>query len=92
MNVYLYQVKDFVKLDCSDKKLVNCIKSRLMREVFRRVEDKLRFLKSNIIPGMNTKFPKPSQNTISMTMDSPSIVHTQDSIDETIQRFMEEDC
>ena len=54
LKVYLYKIKDYLKLDCSDKKLFNEWKTILMKDIFKKIEEKLKHMRLNkmVLPGI----------------------------------------
>eukprot|EP00347_Sterkiella_histriomuscorum_P007067 403350377 len=54
LKVYLYRIKDTMKLDSSDKKLFNEWKLRMMSEVFKKIEERLKHMRLNkmSLPGI----------------------------------------
>ena len=54
LKVYLYRIKDYIKMECSDKKFFNEWKTKLMKEVFIKIEEKLKYMRLNkmALPGI----------------------------------------
>ncbi|CDW76547.1 UNKNOWN [Stylonychia lemnae] len=74
LKVYLYKIKDYMKLDCSDKKFFNEWKTVLMKDIFKKIEEKLKHMRLNkmVLPGIvknGAKEGEDEENKNSMSLE-----------------------